>query len=108
MERLDLMDQKPSEPGASAFELSMVPPGRPAERTEPPPQSQVAPPATGNYLVRHWRGELPLGVNCWVNMVLVNVLLAVAIVAASAFVGRFNQCLRFCRPPTPWLRAKWS
>ncbi|MCE5242232.1 MAG: hypothetical protein ABFD98_17925 [Syntrophobacteraceae bacterium] len=32
------------------------------------------PERTGTYVVRHWRGELPLGVSCWVNAVLLSVL----------------------------------
>lgn len=29
---------------------------------------------TGSYVFRHWRGELPLGVSCWVNTILLSVL----------------------------------
>jgi hypothetical protein len=50
----------------------------------------VAPPAKASHLVLHWRGELPLGVGYWFDTDLVNLLLAVAIVATSDFVGRSN------------------
>jgi len=47
--------------------------------SEPPPL-----PKRSNYLVRHWRGELPLPVSYWVNGILGGVLVAILSGAVSA------------------------
>ena len=51
-----------------------------ASASEPPPL-----PERSNYLVRHWRGELPLPVSYWVNGILGGVLVAIlsGVVSAS-------------------------
>src|SRR5262245_8191534 len=52
-----------------------LPPG------ESSPQSLRQPDRRANYLVRHWRGDLPLHVSYWINGVLTNVVaMAVLIV----------------------------
>jgi len=64
-------------------------------------QLQNAPAATaaasgstsGNYFVRHWRGQLSLPVSYWINGVLLNVVAAIVIVAimtSSRFKNDFN------------------
>jgi len=52
--------------------------------SEPPPL-----PERSNYLVRHWRGELPLPVSYWVNGILGGVLVAIlsGVVSASDAAG---------------------
>src|SRR5690348_7819521 len=40
-----------------------------------------------NYFVRHWTGELSLGVSYWINGFLANVLSLVGIFALGAVVG---------------------
>jgi hypothetical protein len=84
------MDQNSSDPGSPEVNSSMLAPKPPAERLAPPPPSQVATPARANYLIRHWRGELALGVSYWINTVIVNLLLAVITLATSDLAGRSN------------------
>ncbi len=57
-------DQAGTEPPLLADLRSTLPPPLPAPGAEVPP-----PAASGNYIVRHWQGKLPLGQSIWINLI---------------------------------------
>jgi hypothetical protein len=57
-----------------------------AKRVTARPRGDVAPPKHG-YLVRHWRGELPLATTYWVNGVLASILGAALVKEITALVA---------------------
>jgi hypothetical protein len=52
-------------------------------------------PNRSNYLIRHWRGELSLGISYWVNSLLSSLLLAVLTVVVLSTAVLLNVSLRF-------------
>src|SRR5262249_8126859 len=57
------------------------------------PVAKASGSSSGNYLVRHWRGQLSLPVSYWINGVLLNVVAAIVIVAimtSPRFKNDFN------------------
>ena len=50
-----------------------------------------APAPGGNYLARHWRGQLSLGVSYWINSVLIGNLAPVALLVAMASLEAGNE-----------------
>jgi hypothetical protein len=84
-------------PASQVLELFAAPSAAPgavpavsAASVTPASLAPPIPPAGGNYLVRHWRGDLPLGISFWVNGFLLYFavkLAAVGIFAAMASSG---------------------
>lgn len=102
-----LPDVPPPVPGfKTPPPLAATPPPIPAAAKQPPPiPGGVASPRDndsrtiplrlqpeGNYIVRHWRGELSLGQSFWVNTVVINMLCG----AAFALLAHMLQAV-----PTP-------
>lgn len=44
-----------------------------------PAAAPMWPSTEGNYLVRHWRGELPLGVSFWINGLVLGTVYTIAV-----------------------------
>ena len=65
------------------------PPALAAARTPEWTPAGRAAPGDGNYLLRHWRGDLPLGLSYWVNTVLVGALLP--LVGRALLSQRFDD-----------------
>jgi hypothetical protein len=59
------------------------------------PQNPSRPTSSNNYLVRHWRGELGLGVSYWINS-----LLLLAVVGVIGFILR---AMNLVQSPRLWL-----
>jgi hypothetical protein len=59
-------------------------------------------PRSRNYLVRHWHGDLPLGVSYWVGGWLVGVVGAISIALSGGWVGGLGP------PPLPVLVVAWA
>src|SRR4051812_14407090 len=53
----------------------MNPPDTIEGQAEPPPVQVILPAKGPNYFVRHWQGDLSLGLSYWVNGVLGNLFL---------------------------------
>jgi hypothetical protein len=67
---------------ADGFPVDLAPPPLPQEQPPPfPPRAgkTTAPKRPANYLVLHWRGELPLAQSYWVNVFGLNMLLRILI-----------------------------
>lgn len=84
-----LLAKENVETGAAGLPASI------AEADEPVFVDTAAMPETeGNYLVRHWRGDLPLGQSYWVNGALVGVATAIAIAVAANLFDEQSDSLR--------------
>ncbi len=57
-------------------------------------KSSEAPPISGNYIVRHWHGDLPLGVSYWVNGGVLLAICGVLMGAIDAGVRHSDASLR--------------
>ncbi|MCC6736967.1 MAG: hypothetical protein IT534_12685 [Bauldia sp.] len=64
--RFDVVDASPAPAGFPAAGAAPASPASGHYATSAPAAAETAP--TGNYIRRHWRGQLPLGVSVWVNV----------------------------------------
>ena len=69
---------------------SSLPPAAEDEPTATAPAEQK-PPKRSNYFLRHWRGELSLGVSYWANGFLANLFLVVVVGAGVALQETASQ-----------------
>jgi hypothetical protein len=107
--------QRPSDSSAQSLASAPVADAEQAEATTadkkggdtPAPDVARSPPRKrGNYLIRHWRGELSLPVSYWVNGFGGNIVAAVAVAAIMALADRedgFDQLLVLSCTIAGWL-----
>ncbi|CAG2144576.1 hypothetical protein CUPL110328_14265 [Cupriavidus plantarum] len=69
-------------PRDAVFTIGSDIPSAPAAVSQP-----AEPPARGRYVMRHWRGQLPLPVSYWINGTLVATLLGMALPALGKLFG---------------------
>ena len=133
------VEVKPSDLATSSSPLPLPPEAKLTDDTEaasgspsPPAVEEQQPvtdtstnPATqkrSNYFVRHWRGELSLGVSYWANGILANFLLALvvgvgaslhetaslkSVAALFIFFYAFSLALSFWQIVGTWLSARY-
>jgi hypothetical protein len=63
-------------------------PSSPSSSADVPCENPLSPERKRNYFIRHWRGELSLGVSYWVNGFLANLLLAFVVTMGVEFQER--------------------
>lgn len=77
--------ERPAPEGTLSPDASLVPPtGAPLELSK----SESSREASANFVVRHWRGELPLWVSYWIFGFLGNIAAAVFVAAVGAALSR--------------------
>lgn len=98
-----LFSQAPPPPSDEDVGAPPAKPVAPGPPSLPPAADQFSLKPRSNYLLRHWRGELPLPVAYWVNVV----LLSVVFFALLALVPRTELMADFPKTASTSMAAVW-